>query len=167
MDTIGRFKILLTDLPDDGATFEWHLDDSFFSGLDEQEIQQGDLDATLRVNRKSGAYELNISVQGEVQIPCDRCLEPMAQPIAAETTLKVQLGEAYSDDGELIIVPEESGELDVAWNLYETIALAIPIYHAHPDGGCNDEVNQLFSTDESDVKPTDTRWDALKSLLNK
>ena len=168
MDTSGRFKINLTALPSDGATFNWQLDDAFFDALDEQEIQHGKLDVTLRVNRKSGAFELHFQVKGDVCIPCDRCLEPMTQPIDTEATITVRLGEQYDDDGEVITVPETEPEVDVAWNLYEIIALGIPIYHVHPDGQCPEEVNQLFAEEQDeDDKPTDSRWDALKTLLDK
>ena len=166
MDTSGRYSINLRDLSEDRSSFSWHLDDAFFGGLDEQEIKHGSLDATLRVNRKSGAYELCFHVKGDIIIPCDRCLEPMTQAIDTEATVEARLGDRFEDDGEMITVPEESGELDVAWNLYETIALAIPIYHVHPDGGCSDDVNALFLEKEPQDKPTDTRWDALKALLD-
>lgn len=165
MDISGRFKIKLTDLPDDGSTFDWHLDDTFFDALDEQEIKHGSLDVTLRVNRKSGSYELFFHVKGNISIACGRCLEPMAQPIDTEATILVRLGNQYDDDGEVITVPNTDGEVDVAWNLYEIIALAIPIYHVHPDGECTEEINRLFADEHAD-RTTDTRWDALKALLN-
>ena len=167
MDTSGRFKINLRDLPDDGASFDWHLDDTFFNALDEQEIKHGSLDATLRVNRKSGAYELDFRVKGEVSIPCNRCLEPMVQTIDTQATLEAKLGEQDEDDGDVITVAAIPGVLDVAWNLYEIIALAIPIYHVHPDGECSDDINALFAEEQDDDSPTDTRWDALKALLEK
>ncbi len=166
MDTLGRFKISLTELSEENNTFSWHLDDDFFSDLDEQEIEHGSLDATLRVNRKSGAYELLFSVKGNINIPCDRCLEPMTQPIDTEAAIEVRLGNHYEDDGEVITVPETEPEVNVAWNIYEIIALAIPTYHVHPDGGCNEEINRLFGSDKEDFTPTDSRWDALKSLLD-
>lgn len=168
MNTSGRFKIDLTDLPQEGASFQWHLDDSFFGALDEQEIEHGSLDATLRVNRKSGTYELHFRVQGDISIPCDRCLELMTQAIDTQYTLQARLGDHYEDDGEYITVPAEHAELDVAWNLYEIIALAIPIYHVHPEGECREEINQIFANAQtSEEKSTDTRWDALRSLLDK
>lgn len=166
MDTSGRFKINLTDLPDTGESRCWHLDDTFFNELDEQEIKHGSLDATLRVNRKSGAYELLFCVKGEVIISCDRCLEPMVQAIDTEAALVARLGEQDEDDGEIITVASTPGELDVAWNLYEIIALAIPIYHVHPDGGCSDEINALFQDEAPQDTPVDSRWDALRSLLD-
>ena len=167
MDTSDRFRINLRDLPDDGESRSWHLDDAFFDGLDEQEIKHGSLDATLRVNRKSGAYELHFCVKGEISIPCDRCLEPMMQAIDTQATIQARLGDQYEDDGDIITVPADKGELSVAWNLYEIIALAIPIYHVHPDGECRDDINALFQDDAPQDTPADSRWDALRSLLDK
>ena len=165
MDTSSPFKINLRDLPDDGYNCEWHLDDSFFKALDQQVIEHGNLDATLRVKQASGAMRLAFHVQGEIQIPCDRCLELMTQPIDTEAILKARLGDHFEDDGDIITIPADDAEFDVRWNLYEIIALAIPIHHVHPDGECPEEVSQ-FLTDEQADKPTDTRWDALKALLN-
>lgn len=167
MDTSGRFKINLTDLPDTGESRCWHLDDTFFDELDEQEIKHGSLDATLRVNRKSSAYELDFCVKGEVTIPCNRCLEPMVQTIDTQATLEARLGEQDEDDGDIITVATIPGELDVAWNLYEIIALAIPIYHVHPDGECSEDINEFFAETQDDDQPTDMRWDALKALLDR
>jgi len=177
MDTSSPFKIILRDLPDDGESRQWHLDDSFFKALDQQVIEHGDLDATLRVKQASGAFELTFCVKGDIQIPCDRCLELMTQPIDTEATLKARLGDHFEDDGDVITVPTDDAEFDVRWNLYEIIALAIPIHHVHTDGQCPTDIENYLTDDDSvddDAKetatstnrPTDSRWDALKALLD-
>ena len=172
MDTSSRFKIDFGRIPADGTTYSWHLDDDFFGALDEQEIEHGSIDATLRVNKNAGVYELNFGAIGQVEVQCDRCLEPMTQAIDAHDTIKVRLGNNREDEGDLITIPEDDPTLDVAWNLYETIALAIPITHVHPDGECRQDMadilmqhaaNEDGATEEAPT--TDSRWDALKALL--
>ena len=106
------------------------------SNVQGPEIQQGQLDASLRVKRTSGVYELTFGFAGTVKVACDRCLELMDQPIEAEQTLKVRLGDQFEDDGDMVTVPYEDGSLNVAWNLYEFIALEIPIRHVHRQGEC-------------------------------
>ena len=165
MDTSSRFKINLDEVPAEGLERSWHLDDTFFGELDEQEIEHGSLDAALRVKKASGAYEFHFEVKGHITVPCDRCLEPMQQPIEAQDTIKVKLGQTLEDDGEQITVPADQPEWDVAWNLYETIALAIPISHTHPDGQCTGDIARLLAQDEPEQPQTDSRWDALKGLL--
>lgn len=175
MDTSGRFKIDFRDLTGDEMTRTWTLDDSFFDTLDEQDIKHGQLTATLRVKKKAEGFQLDIRATGTVEIPCDRCLEPMTQPINAEDSIKVCYGDTLEDDGERITVPEDRPVLDVSWNIYETIALATPIVHTHPAGQCAEEFSQYLVTDDepadapsegasNDDAPTDARWDALKKL---
>ncbi|MBP5772412.1 MAG: DUF177 domain-containing protein [Bacteroidaceae bacterium] len=173
MDTSSRFKIDFRDIPTDGDVRSWHLDDQFFGALDEQEIEHGNLDATLHVNKIAGAFELICEVKGEVEIPCDRCLELMTQDIEASDTLHVRIGNTREDDGDVITIPDDDPTLDVAWNLYETIALAIPISHVHPNGKCAADMTDILShhssqavTDDEEPSPSDSRWEALRSLLN-
>ncbi len=167
MDTTSRFEICLNGLPAEGITRHWALDDSFFSALDEQEIEHGNLDATLRVEQKSGTFVFTFDVQGTIQATCDRCLAPMSVPIETQQTLEVKLGETFEDDGELITIPADHPTLDVAWNLYEVIALAIPIYHAHPEGECESTMDDLLRQHNAETAQHDTRWDALKGLFDK
>ena len=175
MDMPGHYEIDFGGITADGMDLTWDLDDSFFSALDQQEISHGKLAATLRVKKKAAAYVLDIHVCGNVEIQCDRCLEPMSQPIDAHESIEVRLGDTFDDDGERILLPEDKPVLDVAWNLYETIALAIPVFHVHPEGLCSQDLSQyIVATDEpaspdseDDVqRPTDSRWDALKGLLD-
>ena len=174
MDTSGLYKIDFREIQSESETRKWTLDDSFFSILDETEITHGLLSATLRVKKKAAGYQLEIHATGSIEIQCDRCLEPMTQPIDAEDTIEVRFGETYDDDGERIILPEDKPVLDVSWNLYETIALAIPIFHTHPNGECPVDISQYLGTSDEPAhvpsdgeSPIDTRWDALKALLNK
>ena len=38
----------------------------------------------------------------------------------------------YAEEGDnLIVIPEEEGEINVAWFMYEFVALAIPMKHVH------------------------------------
>lgn len=175
MDTSGHFEIDFRGLQGEVETRTWQINDSFFSALDQQEIKHGELTATLRVYKKAAGFRLEICAKGFIEIPCDRCLEPMTQPIDAEDCIDVRLGDTLDDDGECITLPEDHPVLDVRWNLYETIALAIPIFHAHPEGDCDEMVSQyLVATDEpvrdnsegtAEEPATDSRWDALKALL--
>ena len=145
METLSRFEIDLNRGADAAEELRWHLDDGFFGALDAELIEHGDLDATLRVHRAPGAFQLEFAVTGEVGIPCDRCLETMRQPIDSVQTLRVNLGSEHSDDGDVITVPADAPTLNVAWNLYEVIALAVPIHHVHPEGQCSSDMAELLA----------------------
>lgn len=168
MECSSLYTIALHNLPAEGVSYVWHLDDSFFEALDQCEIGHGSIDATLRVTQTAGAFELDVRVAGSVEIPCDRCLEPMSQPIDAQATLKARLGETFDDDGDIITVPADSEEFDVAWNLYEVIALDIPIHHVHPDGACPVDVAAVLASSEEQQPAADVHspFAGLKELLN-
>jgi len=168
MGILDSYKVVLRDLPSDNVSYQWHVDDDFFSAVQGPEIQQGSLDVDLQVRRTSGAYELEFSFEGTVKVPCDRCLEMMDQPMSAHRVLRVKLGDEFADDGDLVTVPMEEGFLNVAWNLYEFIALEIPLRHVHENADC---CNGSLSDEEAEESVTeetpsaDSRWDELRKLV--
>ncbi|MCR4922147.1 MAG: DUF177 domain-containing protein [Bacteroidaceae bacterium] len=166
MGTLDSYIVPLPDASGDNVSYQWHVGDDFFSAVGGTEIQEGSLDVTLRVRETSGGYALDFSFEGTVRIPCDRCLEPMDQPIAASRSLRVRLGDEPDDDGEMITVARTEPTLNVAWNLYELIALEIPLRHVHPQELCKAPLPDEDGSDDEDDAPTDSRWDALKKLIN-
>ena len=168
----------------DTAEYQYQLDDAFFLDLDAPEVQKGQVNVTLKVRKTSGVYQLDFHTEGEVVVICDRCLDEMEQPIETTDRLKVKLGAEYSEEDDMVIVPEEEGYINVAWFIYEFIALSIPMKHVHAPGKCNkDMVNKLskhlrVSADEeedefdsivdTDDRPQeiDPRWNELKKILD-
>lgn len=158
MGKLDGYKVDLKGMTTDTVSYCWKADNDFFSAVQGSEIKQGMLDVTLRVKRTSGAYELEFQLQGEVEVTCDRCLESMGQPIDAFCTLRVVMGEDFVDDGDVVVVPEREGTINVAWNIYEFAALQIPLRHVHPD--CE------VLSDSSEEERIDPRWADLKKLVN-
>ena len=163
MSESSKYSINLKSIGLDKEQFVWTLDDDFFAGLDQELISRGSVRVTLRVIKTSGNFRLLFDVEGQVTVPCDRCLEPMQQPVQGAHELSAVLGETYQDDGDVITVPDETGIVNLAWNLYEIVALLIPIAHVHPEGQCNTDMAQLLSRHTAQGQ-TDHRWDALKAL---
>lgn len=158
MGKLDGYKVDLKGMATDTVSYRWQADNDFFSAVQGPEIRQGLLDVALRVKRTSGAYELEFQLQGEVEVTCDRCLESMNQPIDAFCTLRVVMGEDFVDDGDVVVIPEREGVINVAWNIYEFAALQIPLRHVHPDCEALSE-----SSEEERVDP---RWADLKKLIN-
>lgn len=158
MGKLDGYKVDLKGMATDTVSYRWQADNDFFSAVQGPEIKQGLLDVALRVKRTSGAYELEFQLQGEVEVTCDRCLEIMNQPIDAFCTLRVVMGEDFVDDGDVVVIPEREGVINVAWNIYEFAALQIPLRHVHLDCEALSE-----SSEEERVDP---RWAELKKLIN-
>ena len=175
----------------DSCKYEFVLDNLFFANIDGPEVQKGKVIVVLVVKKTSRAFELNFQTDGMVWVPCDRCLDDMEQPVSSTDKLLVKFGHEYAEEGDnLIVIPEEEGEINVAWFMYEFIALAIPMKHVHAPGKCNkamssklskhlrttpddemdedsfvpEESNELVNDDTETA--VDPRWDELKKILD-
>ncbi len=169
--------------------YEYRLDNEFFANIDGPEVQRGKIDVVVTVNRTATLFEIDFDLAGVIYIPCDRCLDDMELPIDVVEKLYVKLGHEYIEESDnMITIPEDEGGINIAWFLYEYIALAIPIKHTHPYGKCNKEISEKLqqlsahritdddaaldempplideSDENPDERPTDPRWDALKKL---
>ena len=171
MYSLERFKIDLKRLTDEVTTLEYDLDNRFFAALDSSELRQGTLHVSVSIRKATGFFELQFHSEGMVTVTCDRCLDDMDQPISTVNRLIVKLGTAYSEEDDVIIVPEDEGILDTSWFIYEFIMLAIPIKHVHAPGKCNPAMSKVLeelstdrSSDEESNQPIDPRWSKLAEI---
>ncbi|MCR4583714.1 MAG: DUF177 domain-containing protein [Prevotella sp.] len=171
MFSLDDLKIDLKGLKDEETTLDFDLTDTYFELLDESTVKQGSLHVSVSIRKATGFFEFLFHTEGIVCVPCDRCLDDMDQPIETDNRLIVKLGNAYSEEDDVITVDEEEGILDTAWLIYEWIVLAIPIKHVHAPGKCNPAMTKVLeelsadrSSDEESAQPIDPRWEKLKDL---
>ena len=138
---MGKFKLYNVDLKNLSPgvhEFEYLLENKFFVDIDGTEVQKGKVKVHLTVKRSSMMFEMNFQIEGVVVVPCDRCLDDMEIPIDTHNRLVVKFGKEYAEESdEVVVIPEEEGAINLAWFLYEFIALAVPMKHVHAPGKCN------------------------------
>lgn len=174
MCSLEPFKIDLKGLTDDETSLVFNLGSDYFEAIDAPEVREGDVAVRLSIHRTAERYfELDFHIEGEVTVQCDRCLDDMAQAIMTDGRIVAKFGEEYSEEDDLVTVEEDDGVLDVAWFIYEFIALNIPVKHVHEPGECNRAMIQMLeehsatrSSDGEDEKPIDPRWSGLLKLKN-
>ncbi len=184
MNTLDAYKIDLKNMRADSQTFRYVVDDAFFKAVQGPEIESGRLTVDLSVRKTAGVFLFAFRIAGTVVVACDRCLDAMELPVETACTMKVKLGEDYSDDGEFVTIPYEDGVVDIAWNLYEFIALEVPLKHVHEPGACNNEMmgvlNEHWAVEQENAetddtpedaeteeqRPIDPRWNELKKILD-
>ena len=189
---MGKFKLYNVDLKNLAPgvhEFEYLLENKFFVDIDGDQVQKGKVKVRLTVKRSSLMFEMNFQMEGVVLVPCDRCLDDMEIPIDTHNRLVVKFGKEYAEESdEVVVIPEEEGAINIAWFLYEFIALSVPMKHVHAPGKCNkamssklkkhtarstDDAEDEFGDDvdddiivEDEVNTaTDPRWDGLKDLI--
>ena len=193
MGKFEKYRIDLKGMKENHAHYDFLLDNAFFAAIDSPELQKGKVSVQVDVKKTAQAFELSFNSQGTVVVLCDRCLDEMDQEICSTDKIFVKFGAEYADEGDnLIIVPEDEGDINVAWIMYEYIALAIPMKHVHAPGKCNktmsgklnkylrtsaDDMDEMepvddsaedesnIVSDEENDKPIDPRWSELQKLL--
>lgn len=188
MGKFDQYNIQLKDFGSAKQTFEYLLENDYFAKINSPEVQKGILKAMVIVVKKTNLFELKINIDGKVLMPCDRCLDEMEQPIHAKDTIQVKLGDSFSEEGDVVIIPETDGAINIAWFLYEIIVLNIPLKHIHQPGECNKmmvvklkkhlthkKIDDEDGLDDDDVGDddmeeksihTDPRWDGLKNIFD-
>ena len=172
MEKFELYRIDLKNLAPGTHEYEYLLEDGFFMDVDGNEVHKGHVKVHLCLKKTSMMFELNFQIEGTVVVPCDLCLDDVEIPIETQNKLIVKFGKEYAEESdELVVVPEEDGVINIAWFMYEFVALAIPMKHVHASGRCNqamaDKLKQhtAKSYDEADDEDTDPRWDALKGIF--
>jgi uncharacterized metal-binding protein YceD (DUF177 family) len=187
---VGKFSLYnipLRGLSEGKHEFKYDLDKSFFDLIDDgtADVKKGDLKVVVSLKKTSVTFELNFDITGTVHVPCDRCLDDIPMDVDTKNKLIVKFGKEYSEESdEIVIIPEEDGEINIAWFLYEFIVLSLPAKKVHPPGTCNkamssklnkhraksadndsdDDSDDDISLDEDDSSFTDSRWDGLKDV---
>ena len=167
MDRRRDFFIQFEGLKETVHHFDFEVDDSFFSAFEGSLIEQGRLQVSLELDKKSTMMELLFHISGNVTRECDLCGDPLAVPIDSKEKLIVKYGEEGDEAGdELAFVAPSAYEFDVAPYIYEFIVLAMPVKNVHPEGECNPEAIELLKKlnekrEEDDIDP---RWSKLKQF---
>ena len=171
MNSLEFLKIDLKGLTEEETSLEFSLGDNYFEALDGAVVKQGSLHVSVSIRKATGFFELLFHSEGHVIIPCDRCLDDMEQPVETDNRLIVKFGSNYSEEDDIIVVPEDEGILDMAWFIYEFVALVIPIRHVHAPGKGNpamtkalEELSADRSSDEESNQSADPRWEKLKNF---
>ena len=190
MGKFTAYKLPLKSLAAGTYDYEYHLGKQFFTDMESADIHDADLTVKLTVTHKRDIYRLDFTITGTITLICDRCLDDLIMPVDTTYSIAVKYGDDYNDEADdLLIIPESDNFLNVAYMIYDTVALTIPIKHVHPMGKCNrqmsamlrkhrahrpgDEdaelednlIDEMETMDtERDEPPVDPRWDGLKAL---
>ena len=175
MKYLSQYVIPFSGINEGKHLFDFSADHRFFAGFEESEIEKGNVSIQVELEKRTTYLRLTFVLEGEVELICDRCLEPYLQPIESRNLMLVKFSETETDDGdEVIYIHPGANQVEVAKLIYEFIVLSIPIRHVHPedqDGKslCDPEMLQKLdeykATDLPEIDPIDPRWNDLKKII--
>ncbi|MDE6151532.1 MAG: DUF177 domain-containing protein [Prevotella sp.] len=169
---MDNLKLDIKALPEGDSAVAASLGSDFFAAAGGSEITQGDVHVDVSIRKTDHFSDVVFHAVGTVEIPCDRCLDPMEHSVDVTQHLTVKFGCEYSETDDLITVTDDNPVLDLSWLVYEGIILSLPVKHVHAPGKCNRAMIQLlseYSATRSDdaagqQQETDPRWNALEEL---
>lgn len=171
MGRFDKYNVDLKGMKASSLDMEFDLDNAFFADIDGEEFQKGTVKAKVAVKKGRDIFDFSFALTGTVVVPCDRCLDDLEIEVSTENALRVKLGDSYADEGDIVIIPEQEGDLNIAWYLYEFIVLALPLKRVHAPGKCNHEMtgrlkkhSAAAADDEGEEMQVDPRWAGLKDI---
>lgn len=172
MASAREYMIQFGNLGPGEHEFEFEIKDTFFQQIENSVIRGGQVDVLVVLDKKDNMLLLDFTMNGEVTVSCDRCLEDLTLELESFNELIVKFGEHEEEESEdVLMLPAKAYELDITQYLYEYISVMIPIRNVHEDENgnpsCDPEVLRelgKFMGAPEGADPTDPRWDILKNF---
>lgn len=145
MDSVGRYTIPFKGLKPGVYDFEFPIDGELFRSFESPDIKDGACLAKVRMERAEKQLTLDVTIAGEVVVPCDRCLEDCRVPVDFSGRLLVRFSDDPGEyDGDVLWLLPVEETVDLTQYLYESIVLSLPYQRVHPEGACDPEMLKRF-----------------------
>lgn len=168
MKALQEFEIPFMGLKEGIHDYAFDIDAEFFESFEYSELKKGQIHVDIIMERKERMLIFNFSINGLLELPCDRCLAPMELEIKGNERLIVKFGQEWEEESEeVIIIPETESRIDISGFIYEYIMLMIPYKRVHPEDENLCDESMVKKLEQHSATGSDPRWDALKELKNK
>ncbi len=139
--------------------FDFKVDKALFDRFENDEVQNPDIAVHVALDKRNHEYILDITADGTIDLQCDRCLDYFTHTVDAHQRLVMRLAEEteFDLDEDFVTLDRDSNSVDIAYLIFETIVLSLPLKRVHPlDGNgeytCNSEVTKYIAG-ESKLRP--------------
>lgn len=179
MDKLKDYGIPFKGLGEGKHLFRFEIGAPFFELFEESLVKSGDVEAVVELEKSSALLTIRFNISGVVESVCDRCLDTLELPVESNSRMYVKFGEEYDEPSEeLIVLPHDAHDINVAQLLYEFICVSLPIGHVHPDDEdgnptCDpemlDKLDQYLVEDQHEEEQEDDidpRWEALRNIVD-
>ena len=178
MKDLKQFNIPFVGLKEGNHLLEYQIDNTFFKIFNYEEFNEASINVSVALEKKATFIKLIFSAKGFVNLLCDLSLEAYNQEIDTSLPLLIKFGEAFNDDNEeILILPQQAYEVNVAQYIYEMVILGLPSKRIHPkvaDGTLETpaikklkelSIEEHHEEEHQKEENIDPRWDKLKNLI--
>ncbi len=172
MRAFDNYRIDIYKLANKTHSFDFEFDNDFFELFEDSLIEKGRGTCHLELMKEETMMTAEFQIDAEVELICDRSLEPFWFPIQKSETLLIKFGEEDAElSDEIISIQRDTQSLNMAQNIFEYLTISIPMKKLHPKFEGEEENDELVYTSEDEIveeeqneETIDPRWEALKKL---
>lgn len=167
-------EIEIVGLSEGSHSFDFQLDAKFLEKFSTDFFNQPKLNVHIMLDISETMIKADISIQGQVNLTCDRSLDEFEHLISLQVRHFFNFGENETElSDELEVISRDKLSIDFDQLIYDSVALSLPGKKLHPRFGDEDnespEGQLIFSTkaDNEAVENEeiiDPRWSKLKEL---
>ncbi len=169
MKALKSYNILFSGLKNTLHHFDYTINDEFLKNFTEEKLNVNNIKIGLDFDKNENFIMLDFQINGIIKTTCDRCLDPLDINIdnTYQLVIKFEDTSEIKEEDEIIFLPLESTEINVAKYIYEYLMLSIPSYKTHSlnKSSCNPEIVAYLHTEKKD-SDRDPRWDKLFEETN-
>ena len=165
------YNIDIFSLSNQSHAYDFEFEDAFFEDFEDSLIEKGSGTVHLVLKKSETMINLDIEIDGKVELTCDRSLDKFYFPIQTKDNLILKYGENWEELSEqIVIIPRDSERINVAQFIYEFMTIAIPMKKLHPrfeNEDLSGDPEMIYSSaenKENEGGEIDPRWSKLKDL---
>ena len=179
MNQRRAYEIAFVGLKPGIHTFEYKVDNKFFTQYGEQDFSNCKADVKLSLEKNNSFMLLTFDVDGSADVNCDRCGNSLTLQLWDEFKVTVKLVDdpeimnEQEEDPDVYYISRNESHIYVADWIYEFINLSIPMQKTCGEdekGGskCNKEVLEklLQMKKQADSESNNSVWKGLEKFKN-
>ena len=168
MKKLDEFCIPFSSLKLGSNLFNFEINKSFFEAFNYSIYESCNLALQLDFRKENNLMDLQFDYQGVTFTECDRCLDPISVEIKSNfnSILKFSHDVKQIIKDDVVYLPYESYEYNIAQQFYEHFLLNFPRRVIHNKNQCNSKqifLMNKYSNRYENVE-YDDRWSKLKDL---
>lgn len=149
--------------------YVFNIDKKLFEKFENTEINDCKIAVEVTLNQTINVAEVSISMNGYVEILCDRCLGYFQHKMKLNEVAIVKNSQDFKEDINFLVYESDNGGVDLDQYFYDMIITAIPMHHVHPEvngkSTCDQDMIERINSNHKVSVETDARWDKLKNLI--
>lgn len=135
MDALREYDIEFIKLKEGEHRFEYHLNDHFFKAFNSS-LSTQDIRVDLLFTKSGSMFTLDFSIDGMVDVDCDRCLTRIGIPVKNKQKVIVKVSEhPRESDDDLIYISSHDYKINIAQHMFDFVNISIPIKNTCSDVG--------------------------------